>query len=838
MQQVKQHGKKREDYREARDVDKALSGVTRALPSLELGLSDEEVKMRQLRGETNVKNAIANQRSVLEIILRNIFSAINIIYMIVLGILFYIGAYDYTYSGIMLIANLGISIWLELRSRKIINKKRFKIVQDITVIRNGERKKISFEQLVVDDVFVVEGEMRVPADAKIAEGFLFMDEAVFRGGNHIIKKSVGDQIMAATTAMIGNAICRATGVGNARQIMRLINPADKSNGAPQSKVFKIVNRMTATLGGCAVLCALFMFCVEFFMGNNLNISFIRLSSAIMTMLPIGMFLVSNSCIALSVSKVIKFNVIPQTLDSLETLAIADVVLIDKTGTLTNNKWQVDKKKFFGEAQDNLQDVIVTAVTEIHAQPAFERAMLAECMFGKPIEYSSIEEGDDYVAITLTNGHKYAIGHITAVSCYNRHFAEFCSEEENIGRYLVGVVSFDDDVENFDKSVTTPLAVFAMSDSLRYGAYSVVDWLINEGIEVKMFSGDDGVVVSKVAERCGIEKAERYVNCQWLTNKELQSKMKGCNVFGTVSPKQKMEIVDCLQEQGKTVVVIGDGANDALALNEADCAIVLDSATETCKYIADVLVADNDLTNIVKAFQEGQRAVYNVKKIVSLYAMKNIFIMLAVVFFSVGGIMYNEFFYPFDLKRMLMIEIFATTLPALCMLFQNKDTYREYGQFFADIVFDIAAGVVSMSVTVIVILLMSTNFGLHDLPDYANQRDAVSSIIMIALLINIFVILIYMCSPLTRIKSGIIMFCVGLCFMVGFVNNAYYGGLLLDISALGLEYFGWTLLANFFGLSAFVISVKLKRLIYLRCGAKVNKWFNYKTTKMLEARRGK
>lgn len=672
-----------------KDDSQKLKNATRFDPDVNIGLSDAVVAERVADKLTNQK-PINRTKSYGRIIFENVFNFCNTVTIILVALLFFAGAGMYGVSSVIVIANIAIGIWQEIKAKHKVEKLSMVIDNTCEVIRGGIHSEISTKEIVLDDIFISRAGLQMPVDSIIKSGTIEVDESILTGESVPVKKQAGDYVLAASVIVSGEAIMRADKVGKDCYIENVARVARRVN-KPRSNIFSILDKVIKGisialifLAGLLLISLLVtgaesIFLLESNAGAGNASKFqsivITISAAILGMLPIGMFLLTSTALAASTIKFAKRNTLPQDLYSIEMIAMVDTLLLDKTGTITDGKLEIIEEKLVTNEKIKVDEIFATIVHATKDQNSTANAIREHYLYAKTLEYASctaFSSARKFSAITLKNGVSYLMGAPDFITRNAPYVEEFVQRNAENGRRTLALVEFRGDVEDFTPEKGRSIAVISLEDKLRGDVKETLDWFRENDVDIKIISGDNPVTVSQIASKAGVHNAENYLNCKGLSDEELIEKVEGTTIFGRVSPEQKQKIVNILQEKGRVVGMVGDGVNDVQALKEADCSISFASANEVARNISRIILMDNNFKTIPSIVQEGRQVISNIQKVSSLYIMKNLFVMFMVLMFTILTFITEVNSYPFDTKRMLLIEFFVIGVPTFCFALQpNK-----------------------------------------------------------------------------------------------------------------------------------------------------------------------
>ena len=662
----------------------------RFTPDISKGLDGAVVAQRREDNLVNIK-PINRAKSYPRIIFENIFSFCNIVTLFLMLLLVGIGAADYALSSSIIIISMVIGIVQEIKAKQSVEKLSLTVESTCTVIRDGEKKEISTKELVLDDVYIAEAGAQVPVDSVIADGYVEVDESILTGESIPVKRTAGESIYAGSIVMEGQAVARADRVGKDCYIESIARAARKVE-RPKSRIFNSINNFIKVATVILAVLAVILIISERLAAqmddwNSWKDTIITVSSSIIGMIPVGMFVMMSTALAVSVLRLSRHSALPQDLYSVEMLARVDTLLLDKTGTITSGDLEVVDIKTLTEPTVDLRDLMCTFTEATKDKKSTARALDRKFEGGNVLKFTdalSFSSARKYSAVTLEGGKSYLLGAPEYVTVLSEEAKEYLSGQSKLGRRSVLLAQFDGPISEAVPEKTVPLDIFILEDSLRTDVRSTLEWFYKNDVDVKIISGDNPETVSNIAAKTGVFNADKWVNCRGLSKEELEEKAEEGVVFGRVSPDQKRDIVRCLQRKGRTVGMIGDGVNDVKALRESDCSISFGSANEVARNISRIILTDNNFSTLPTIVNEGRSVIGNIEKVSALYIMKNIAIMVLTLAFAIAGFVNPAISYPISTKQLLLLEFFVIGVPSLAFAMQKGNARRVTGNFMRNV----------------------------------------------------------------------------------------------------------------------------------------------------------
>lgn len=756
----------------------SVKNITRYAPDYREGLTDEQVAERvhaQATNETIDPSFKTNK----QIVLQNIFTYFNLIFIVLAVLLCLVSSYKNLTFLPVILANTGIAIYQEIRSKKILDNLSVLNAAKVTVVRNGAANKIDMEELVLDDVILLETGQQIPADGYVLDGKLQVNEALLTGEADEIVKEVDDYLMSGSFVVSGKAYVRLDKVGYDSYISQLTAKAKKMGGGEQSEMIASLNKLIKWIGIIIIPIGITLFSQSyFFNGNTIKESVVAMEAALIGMIPEGLYLLTTIALAMSAARLAKQRVLLHDMKSIETLARVNVLCVDKTGTITENQMSVQKLVIAKNEQAEQQATRIQELISDYAKAmANDNATMQaiKTYFNKPTDqeplsilpFSSVQK---FSSVTFADG-VYVLGAPEMVlrerfETVKNEFNQYADQGYRVlvfGSYQ-GILS-----EALLEAEVIPLAYLLIANPIRKEAPDTFAYFKEQGVAIKVISGDNPQTVSTVALQAGIANADQYIDVSQLAEEDYLSAVEKYTVFGRVKPEQKMQFVQLLKQKN-TVAMTGDGVNDILAMKEADCSIAMASGNEATIQAAQVALLDSDFSRMPEIVAEGRRVVNNIERSASLFLVKNIFSFLLSVFSVLFALTY-----PLEPSQITLISLFTIGLPSfLLALEENKN--RIEGKFIVNVLEKaIPGGLTDMTV---VGTLVVGGVILH-----LNKTDVSTASMMLLTAVG-FLVLYKICHPLNQFRGRIILFCAaGILFSVVFLHKLFSISAISPVSIL-------------------------------------------------------
>ncbi len=728
--------------------------ITRYRPAYNKGLSSKQVRERMAGGWNN-REVEASSKTMKDIVYENVFTYFNLIFLILAILLCIVGSFRNLTFLPVIIANMFIGIIQESRAKKVLDELNMLNAPRAVVVRNGKKSIVKSDALVIDDIVIFKAGVQVCADAEVCAGEVQVNESLLTGESDEVTKRAGDTLMSGSFIVSGQCYARLDKVGEDSYISKLTLEAKEMQKGEQSEMIRSLDKLVKFAGIAIIPIGIILFVQAFFMqGETFKESIVSMVAAVIGMIPEGLYLLASVALAVSSMRLGKKKILLHDMKCIETLARVDILCVDKTGTITENTMKVKEvittDNYDAETMQPI-DIIIgdftsamtpDNITMMAMKEYFQTASGKEAVsitgFSSATKYSSVTFKDTtYVlgAPELVLKEKYAD--------YVEKITEYASAGNRV--LMFGTYSGEPGGEPLKFGIT-PLAYILLANPIREGAEETFKYFAEQGVKIKVISGDNPVTVSKVAEQAGIEEAEKYVDASKLkTPEELERAVLTNTVFGRVTPNQKRQFVQILKKAGHTVAMTGDGVNDVLALKDADCSIAMASGSEAATQASQLVLLDSDFSCMPDVVYEGRRVVNNIQRSAILFIVKNIFSVL-ISLFSV----FFAFTYPLEPAQISLISMFTIGIPGFFLALEsNKDIIR--GHFMTNVLLKALPAAITDALAVGALVVFGRTFGVES-SDIATAASLLLAIVG-------FMILYKICVPMNKMKAGVMVVCI-------------------------------------------------------------------------------
>ncbi|MCF0146366.1 MAG: HAD-IC family P-type ATPase [Eubacterium sp.] len=751
-----QKGSSRKQNRTEHEQQSAARRVIRYEPDPYQGLTREQVQERIRQGWDN--RAVAPpSKSVKDIIKSNVLTYFNIIFLIISILLFMVGAYREMLFLPIVIMNALIGIVQELHAKKTLDNLNMLNAPKAQVVREGKIFTIPAESLVLDDIVVFQAGNQITADAVISEGSVSVNEALLTGESDEIRKNPGDMLMSGSFIVSGTCYARLERVGAHSYINKLTAQAKTMKTGEQSEMIRSLNRIVLAAGITLVPIGIMLFYQSYYVHQNTIYDSVTTSvAAVIGMIPEGLYLLSSVTLAAGVAKLAMKKVLVHDMKCIETLARVNVLCVDKTGTITENKMQVETVRTLPPFE---QDKSLPPIDELlsdfaAAQSADNITMEAVKAFfvkpsGRPADFVTGFSSTFKYSSAGISGRSYVLGAPEFILMEKLPDYQDMIEEQSRKGYRVLIFAEYAGRPNGQALTeeTTPLALVVISNKIRKDAAKTFQFFHKQGVVVKVISGDNPVTVSEVATQAGIVNADKYIDASTLKTKEdIRNAVLTYTVFGRVTPDQKRQFVRALKDAGRTVAMTGDGINDVLALKDADCSVAMAAGSDAAAQSSQLVLLDNDFSRMPEIVMEGRQIVNNMERSGSLFLVKNIFSFLLALFSIIIG-----FTYPLKPAQLSLISMFTIGVPGFFLSqLPNRNLIR--GSFIRNVLIKALPAALTDFIVIASLVVFGEAFNV-------SSYDISTACTILTLIVG-FMILFHIIQPMDKIKWIIFLGCIG------------------------------------------------------------------------------
>ena len=735
--------------------------------TIDQGLSSEQVELRKKQKLVN-KSKQAFGKTYTDIIISNVFSFFNVLLYLIAGVMIYFRLFTGMFFVIVLIANTTVGLCEDIKARKLLSKLRLITQPKAIVIRDGQQLEIPVEEVVLDDIVYIEKDTQISVDGIILQGEVGINESFITGEAINVFKGVDKEVFSGTFVASGSAYIRADKVGPECLANSLQEKANDFKRSP-SEILKSLKKLFLVIGIVVISMAVFMLVTFFLKGKfkpddpkSLRSSVESVTGAMVGMIPSGLYLLTSAALAMGVIGLSKKKAQVQDFYSVEMLARVDTLCVDKTGTITDGNLVVKKLiPLSARYSDSMiAQHIANVVRATNDKNATAKALIKEFdleLTSGVVVALPFSSENKYSGASFKGGKTFIVGAPEFMPIKNKAGVIKRCEEYTKDGYRVIVLSEGKELIKDNKYVgeLEPLALIVIKDHIRDDALETFAWFRQNGVDIKVISGDSARTVSAIAAEAGIPNSDKYISLEGMSNEQVKEIATQYTVFGRVTPEQKEILVIALKEAKHTVAMTGDGVNDILALKRSDCSIAMASGADAAKNISHIILIDSNFARLPAVVDEGRRVVNNLQRTASLFVTKTFFIFAITLVFTIATIVNKDIHYPFITNHLYLWEIFTTGFAAFALAME-KNSERINGHFLSNVFKKaIPAAIVLVSSVLLIFLfyLLQTkgaaNFGIYN-------RGAAIAMSVITFSVLGVVCLYRVCSPLNKYRAIVLV----------------------------------------------------------------------------------
>lgn len=729
------------------------------------GLTTNQIKERIEKNLVNYDTSVKT-KSIKMIICNNLFTLFNFINLILALAICYVGSFkNLLFLGVV-ICNTLISTIQEIRAKRTIDKLSVLSATKAKVIRNSQEQIIDINEIVLNDIIKYQSGNQVITDIIIRKGKCEVNESFITGEAEPILKKEGDKVLSGSFLISGNITGQVTHIGKDNYVATISSEA-KYIKKVKSEIMQSLNFIIKVIS-CVIIPFGFLL-----LNNQLSLPDATLKQAVVNtvaalvgMIPEGLVLLTSTVFAISVIRLSKYHVLVQELYCIETLARVDTLCLDKTGTITEGTMEVvDIINLNGNAEQ--QTDILNAI----------------CTHTEDTNFT-IEALKKY----FPNKSSKPIIDVIPFSSEKKYSGIICEE----GEYLIGAPEFLIDQTKIQKELneysqgnrllllihkknnqTTPISLILIRDKMRKDAKETLKFFKEEGVDIKIISGDNINTILTLAKRAGLENP-KAIDLSTIKEEEISDICEQYNIFGRVLPKQKKLLIQALKTKGHTVAMTGDGVNDVLALKEADCSIALSSGSDAARNVSQLVLLKDNFNAIPKIVAEGRRSINNLERSASLFLTKTTYAtVLALIFIFI------EEQYPFMPIQLTLTSAVTIGIPSFILALQpNTDKIK--GKFINNVMsLSVPGGLTIVSIIMLNVLLSRFS----PITEYQT-----STIAVLVTAYTGFLLVYKLSKPLNLLRTIMIItliaaFLAQLIFLKNLYSLAYFSMHMLVISGI-------------------------------------------------------
>ena len=738
--------------------------VERYQPDPGFGLSQEQVAARVRQGLHNGDSGIKTKTEG-QIIRENVFTFFNLLnFALALAVILVGSPRSALFMGVIF-SNILIGSFQGIRAKRTIDKLSLISAPRATVLRAGEKSTVAVEDVVLDDVLLLSSGNQICADATVVDGECEVNESLITGESDPVVKQKGDSLLSGSFVVSGSCAAQVDHVGADNYAQKIAGDAGyikKRNSEIMDSIdfiVKIIGFAILPIGGL-------LFWKQYFvLHDTFQNSVVSTAAAMVGMIPEGLVLLISLAFAVSVIKLSARKTLVQDMYCIETLARVDTLCLDKTGTITEGTMQVDELvPFDGHTEEEMSEILTALVGNLTDDNPTSQAIREK--FPGPAPWQASE------LVPFSSARKWSGAFFPGQGACVMGAGEFILGESferirpQVESYSSGgqrVLLLGKTQEPFgDKAIAGEvecLGLVLLSDKIRREAPRTLRYFADQGVDLKVISGDNAVTVANIAKKAGLDHADRYVDASTLeTEEDVRRAVKEYSVFGRVTPQQKLAFVKALKADGHTVAMTGDGVNDVLALKEADCSVAMASGSDAARTVSNLVLLDSNFASMPRVVQEGRQAINNLQRSSSLFLVKTIFSALIGVLF-----IFINYTYPFEPIQQTLISTLTIGVPSFILALEtNRDRLK--GKFILNVIRMCIPAALTMTANILALCALGGPFGL--------THPEMSTLAVILTAFTGFTMLFKVCSPFNGLR-GVLFWGLLTAFVLAFLFFGWF-----------------------------------------------------------------
>ncbi len=733
--------------------------IPELLASAETGLTVAQAQERLENGYGNISVELPS-KTLGQIIASNVFTYFNLVFFALAACVIAVGSWnDLTFMPVVF-ANALIGIVQELKAKKTLDKLNIINAPKGIVVRDGQTRPLAVEQAVRDDVVIFSPGSQVFADAIVVSGNCLVNEALMTGEADEIKKTEGEELMSGSFVVSGSVRARLTRVGADSYVSRLTLESKKNNRKKQPEMMRSLSSLVKWIGIVLLPIGAIMAVKEIhWLGRDLDKGVSSTVGALVGMIPEGLYLLTSIALVAAVVRLAQRKTLVHDMNCIETLARVDTLCVDKTGTITENKMIVEDICLLSSDRFIEEDVRMIMSDYVFAMQDDNDTMIALRRYfkGQPsqmatetLPFTSVKK---YGGVSFHEDENYLLGAPDVIlgENYTKYQDKIDSYSKKGCRVLL-LCMYDGNLK--DEALigeVYPISLILLANKIRKNAPETFAYFANQGVRIKVISGDNALTVSEVAKRAGIDCAEKYIDARELTDdRKLRAAAEEYTVFGRVTPEQKRKLISAMKAAGHTVAMTGDGVNDVLALKEADCSVAMASGSEVACQISHVVLLNSDFGSMPSVVMEGRRVINNIERSASLYLVKNIFSFVMALISLAFTLPY-----PLTPAQLSLVSALSIGIPSFILAMEPNESLVR-GKFLRNILIRAIPGGLTNIILIVGVMLFYLAF---DFP-----TEEMSTICAILMGVVGLLFLNNVCKPYNRIRK-LLMISMSVCFLI-------------------------------------------------------------------------
>lgn len=695
----------------------SIQDIRRSEVSID-GLGKSEVAERRSRGEVNIVKE-RTSRSVADILRANLFTRFNALLGGLFVVILLISGKQDALFGLVLVANTAIGVVQELRAKRALDRLRVLVAPRAHVVRGGAVQDLPADEIVIDDVLECHPGDQVPIDGVLlAAQNLEINESLLTGEAEPIAKSRGELVLSGSFIVAGSGCLQTVQIGEASYARRVALAARKFT-LSQSQLRRDINDILRYVTWALIPTAILLFITQLlFSPAGARDAAVSSIAGIVGMVPEGLVLLTSTVMAVAVVRLAGYGALVQELAAVELLARVDVICADKTGTLTEGRSTLEEIVPARVAADhspaplsaNVRDVLGAfahdetspTASSIALRDACPRPTAAEWNVVGSVPFSSTRK---WSALTFAGGGTWILGAPEIVLKNVDQAAQLLASVDELAKKGKRVLALVSGSEPLDAAVEAlalptslhPAALIVLGEKIRTDVAETIRYFEEQGVAVKVISGDHAETVQAVAALAGVHSGPQAFDGRNLPADptEFGKIVDQYSLFGRVTPAQKLRMVQAIQANDHVVAMIGDGINDVLAIKQADFGIALGSGTAASRAVAQLILLKDNFSALPSVIAEGRRVIANVERTANLFLTKTVYVFALALAIGIA-----QAPFPFLPRHLTLVSFITIGVPGLFLAFARNMTVARPGFVSRVLRFAFPAGAIAAAATLL------------------------------------------------------------------------------------------------------------------------------------------
>lgn len=665
-----------------RQADRREGPFERICPNPETGLSRGQVAARIEAGACNRQTGDLTP-SVRRIVLGNTLTLFNLLNVFLATVITMVGRPENILFIGVAIANTFMGVHQELKAKKTLDKLSVLARARVAVIRDGVEVSLTQDEIVIDDVICLRAGDQIAADGVVLRSqSLEVDESLLTGESDRIRKETGAEVLSGSFVTGGQGYLRAMAVGTDCYANALTAQAKQKGKKVKSKLLYMMTVIIRVLTIIIIPLGLLLFYSNYGRGEAVESAVLGAAAATVGMIPGGLVLLTGVTLSVGAVNLARRKALVQSLPSIETLARTDVLCLDKTGTITDGKLTFERMETENEAGAK------TAIAELMGALPDENATakILKETFGTAFDWKAtaiqpFNSEQKWSGATFAGDGSYLLGSPAILLADHDPASLVQANRHALQGYRVICLAHTCQPitgQSLPDGIRCA-ALILLSDNIRPDAAASFDFFAQEGVTLKVISGDNPRTVSAVAAKAGLAGADKTVDMRAFGDEsDLSAVIIENTVFGHTTPKQKLELIKALREAGRTTCMTGDGVNDILAMRESDCSVAMVGGSSAARSACDFVLLSSSFGAMISILREGRRVINNIERVAALYLVSTVFSVILTLIYT-----FLPLPFPYTPLQMTPVNALTTGIPSFFLALQASYE-RPAGKFLSNI----------------------------------------------------------------------------------------------------------------------------------------------------------